>query len=100
MRQKFQNLLLAASEARSTTVIMPDVGCGVYGNDPSDIGRIFGEVLRNGPFWGHFQEVVLVGRDQFKDAVEAVVRSHEKQPRKSDLPELQPESINLEWCRC
>jgi len=87
MRLKFQSLLLAASEARSTTIIMPDVGCGVYGNDPKDVGRIFGDVLRNGPYWGHFQEVVLVGRDEFKDAVEALVKNHEKQPQKSEQPE-------------
>merc|ERR1711908_140912 len=57
LRAKFRSVLSAASEARCSALVMPDVGCGVYMNDGRTVGRIFGEVLRQ-EFDGEIKEVV------------------------------------------
>merc|ERR1711988_1968421 len=65
---------------------MPDVGCGVYQNDAKEIGRLFGEVL-TGEFWGHFSQVVVVGKRDFQDAVEKSVQAASREVPQS-LPSL------------
>jgi len=65
--QKFRSLLSCAVQARCSALVMPDVGCGVYENDPDVVGRLFGRVLRS-EFWGHLREVALVGKPEFQNA--------------------------------
>lgn len=69
---KFRSLLAATVSTNAGALVMPDVGCGVYGNNPSVVGAAFGKVLRQ-EFWGYIQEVVLVGSERFKQAVEAAI---------------------------
>merc|ERR1712050_747211 len=68
MRVKFRSVLAAAVEAGCNALVMPDAGCGVYKNEPKEVGRVFGEVLQQ-DFWGALQEVALVGNPDFQDAV-------------------------------
>lgn len=67
---KFSAALAAAGLANCTTVIMSAIGCGVYRNDPREIGRALGRALCSLPRFHGIQEVVLVGVPAF--FVEAV----------------------------
>ena len=54
-------MLAAASDVlgRPGVVIIPDLGCGAYNNDPDEVGRLLGEALQK--YRGHFLQVHLVG---------------------------------------
>jgi len=82
---KFRSVLTAAVAAGSAAIVVPDVGCGVYGNDPAVVGRLFGEILKR-EFWGRIREVALVGKRAFQDAVEIAVgaESGYRQKRKAN----------------
>ncbi|CAE7302410.1 unnamed protein product, partial [Symbiodinium sp. CCMP2456] len=47
-------------------LVIPDVGCGAYGNDPGEVGTLLGEALQRQP--GLFSEIHLVGQRSFADA--------------------------------
>lgn len=70
LQSKFMAVLGAASLAGANILVMPDAGCGVYGNSPEEVGRIFGEVVQNS-FAGVFDEIHLVGKEHFAAAVKA-----------------------------
>eukprot|EP00747_Dinoflagellata_sp_TGD_P144391 gnl/TRDRNA2_/TRDRNA2_176490_c11_seq32.p1 gnl/TRDRNA2_/TRDRNA2_176490_c11~~gnl/TRDRNA2_/TRDRNA2_176490_c11_seq32.p1 ORF type:complete len:477 (-),score=81.02 gnl/TRDRNA2_/TRDRNA2_176490_c11_seq32:447-1685(-) len=80
MRVKFHSVLSAAKAAGATALVVPDVGCGIQGNDPRVVGRLFGEVLRR-DFWTHLQEVWLVGRLEFQEAVMDAIENKPKLKR-------------------
>eukprot|EP00929_Paragymnodinium_shiwhaense_P054794 TRINITY_DN27465_c0_g1_i1.p1 TRINITY_DN27465_c0_g1~~TRINITY_DN27465_c0_g1_i1.p1 ORF type:complete len:668 (+),score=121.95 TRINITY_DN27465_c0_g1_i1:85-2088(+) len=79
VRNKMRAILGATMEVDCSVLIIPDVGCGVFGNDPQVVGRILGEVLRS-EFWLWVKEVYLTGKEEFKTAVlEAVAAVEEAQ---------------------
>lgn len=43
---KFVALLSAVSRCNANVLVIPDVGCGVFQNDPREVGRLFGIALR------------------------------------------------------
>lgn len=47
-------------------LLMPDIGCGVFDNDPKLIGRLAGEVLKE--YSGHLKKVVFTGKQEFCNA--------------------------------
>lgn len=70
LAHKFAAVLAAAALVNATCLVVPDIGCGVYGNKPADIGTAFGEAIR----WRYprqFAEIHLVGQRDFADAAEA-----------------------------
>lgn len=76
VRAKFRAMLAGALEADCVAIVVPDVGCGVYGNDPKIVGRLLGEVVRQ-EFWGCLEEIVVVGGQDFKDSVIATIANPE-----------------------
>ena len=66
-------MLGAAYDALGTSgaLVVPDLGCGAYGNDPVEVGQLLGEALRRQA--GLFLEVHLVGQASWADAAESVV---------------------------
>jgi len=66
---KCHALCAAALKSGATVLVVPDVGCGVYGNHATDVGAALGGVL-GGAFKGVFQEVLLAGTSEFQRAVE------------------------------
>ena len=55
--------MLTAAHAvlgRPGVLVVPDLGCGAYGNDATEVGRLLGEALRK--HMGSFVEVHLVGQ--------------------------------------
>jgi len=69
LTRKFSAVLEACRRAEAEVVVMPDVGCGVYRNDPLTVGRIFSSVLLSF-FAEDFSEVHLVGQHCFTCAAE------------------------------
>jgi uncharacterized protein (TIGR02452 family) len=47
-RRRIQNLLAAAVVFDQTALVLGAWGCGVFGNDPAMVARLFGEFLKNG----------------------------------------------------
>ncbi|CAJ1415973.1 unnamed protein product [Effrenium voratum] len=56
---KFQVALGAASLAGASTCVVPGVGCGIFKNDPGDMGAALKEAMARG--CGKLREVVLAG---------------------------------------
>lgn len=64
---RFAALCNAAMTVRARVLVLPDVGCGVYKNDPADVGNAFrSEVCKI--FAGAFDEIHLVGSAAFVEA--------------------------------
>lgn len=70
VRQKFRSVVLAAVELNAEALICPDVGCGVFENDPHIVGTLLGEVLCNEPAKS-LKKVVVVGKAAFFEAAKA-----------------------------
>eukprot|EP00930_Biecheleria_cincta_P011443 TRINITY_DN11425_c0_g2_i3.p1 TRINITY_DN11425_c0_g2~~TRINITY_DN11425_c0_g2_i3.p1 ORF type:complete len:521 (+),score=71.42 TRINITY_DN11425_c0_g2_i3:97-1659(+) len=70
---KFLAVLQAAWEvlhkSPCNALVVPDLGCGIYGNEPSQVGHALGEALRRGA-WS-FSELHLVGQSAFARAMDA-----------------------------
>lgn len=66
---KFKALLGAVVKAGATHLVMPDAGCGVYGNDGAVVGHAFGKVLKE-HFPNALLEVHLAGGKFFVEAAE------------------------------
>jgi len=70
LSQKFIATLGAAVLSGADVLVIPDVGCGVYGNNPEEVGKIFGNVL-NMYFKGAFKEIHFVGKAEFAGAAQS-----------------------------
>jgi len=73
VKQKFRSVVAGALGLHAEVLVCPDVGCGVFQNDPHILGTLFGEVLCEKP--GALPSVILTGRADFASAVKAVVAS-------------------------
>mmetsp|Transcript_37772 Transcript_37772/g.66501 ORF Transcript_37772/g.66501 Transcript_37772/m.66501 type:complete len:499 (-) Transcript_37772:109-1605(-) len=69
VERKLRTVLQAAAMLDAEVVVLPDLGCGVYGNLPELIGGAFGRVLSEFPCC--FSEVAVVGNLQFFNAAVA-----------------------------
>lgn len=70
LTRKFDAVFEAALEAGADVLVIPDVGCGVYMNDPVAVGRALGQIAVR--FNGWFREIHVVGSSDFRaSAVEA-----------------------------
>eukprot|EP00929_Paragymnodinium_shiwhaense_P118831 TRINITY_DN90728_c0_g1_i1.p1 TRINITY_DN90728_c0_g1~~TRINITY_DN90728_c0_g1_i1.p1 ORF type:complete len:1062 (-),score=200.10 TRINITY_DN90728_c0_g1_i1:49-3234(-) len=77
--QKMQAVLTATAEAGATVLVMPDIGCGVFKNDPLIVGGILGSVLRSSG--GGLQRVVLVSQnDAFISACRKTFANEDPRP--------------------
>ncbi|CAE7025906.1 unnamed protein product [Symbiodinium natans] len=62
LADKLKAALYGASLAGATTIVVPGVGCGVFKNDPSDVGAALAEAIRSAG--AGLREVVLAGVPQ------------------------------------
>lgn len=63
VERKLHAVLQGAAMVDAEVLVVPDVGCGVYGNDPRTIGAAFGRVLYSYPCF--FTEVIISGSYEF-----------------------------------
>lgn len=68
-RDKFKVAVHGAALSKADVLLMPDVGCGVFGNDPTLLGKFAGEVLKE--YSGYFKKVVFTGKQEFWNAAAA-----------------------------
>jgi uncharacterized protein (TIGR02452 family) len=74
VRSKLTAMVHAAALSGADAIIIPDVGCGVFQNDPNVCGRICGEVLFN--YGARFKRAVFTGSSQFFAAAQdAIVKA-------------------------
>eukprot|EP00929_Paragymnodinium_shiwhaense_P052631 TRINITY_DN26370_c0_g1_i1.p1 TRINITY_DN26370_c0_g1~~TRINITY_DN26370_c0_g1_i1.p1 ORF type:complete len:440 (+),score=99.84 TRINITY_DN26370_c0_g1_i1:70-1389(+) len=59
--KKFECAIGAAQLVGATTLVMPAVGCGVFRNDPADVGLALKRAMDNGLVGDGIQEIVLAG---------------------------------------
>jgi uncharacterized protein (TIGR02452 family) len=65
MRARAAKLLWGATQYHHNTLILGAWGCGVFGNDPALVARLFAEHLREGGhFAGQFQRIVFAVYDR------------------------------------
>eukprot|EP00439_Symbiodinium_sp_Y106_P086582 s662_g34.t1 len=69
VKQKFRAVVNSSAQIGAEVLVCPDVGCGVFGNDPQVLGTLFGEVLREPLPEGALKEVLLTGQVAFAEAV-------------------------------
>eukprot|EP00928_Gymnodinium_smaydae_P032019 TRINITY_DN2330_c0_g1_i1.p1 TRINITY_DN2330_c0_g1~~TRINITY_DN2330_c0_g1_i1.p1 ORF type:complete len:665 (+),score=158.25 TRINITY_DN2330_c0_g1_i1:47-1996(+) len=93
VQAKMRSMLAAAVQAGCAALVVPDVGCGVYENDPETIGRILGELIRK-EFWGHLAEVIVTGKPEFQEAAEEGAKEEEQMgPRASQIDRIRAEEF-------
>ncbi len=69
-RRRIEQVLSAAVVFDQAALVLGAWGCGVFGNDPRMVARLFGEFLLNGPFAGAFQHVSFAVLDRKGDTIE------------------------------
>jgi uncharacterized protein (TIGR02452 family) len=68
LERKWRAVFTAAARyTKARTLVVPDAGCGVFRNDPHEVGVAFGKVLRE-EFATCFDEIVITGSDRFFQA--------------------------------
>jgi len=89
VERKFHAVLQGAAVVDAEVLVLPDVGCGIYGNHPTTIGSALGRVLYG--YRCYFSEIVVTGDPRFFDAVCESAGSYylvrRGQPRNDDLCE-------------
>jgi len=95
-KQKFRVVITGAAELGGEVLVCPDVGCGVFENDPQVVGSLLGEAIRE--LDGALAEVVLTGKSSFCEAVRRSAsgeKVHYARPRyfTSDDANAQPTAV-------
>uniref|UniRef100_A0A7S1AG90 Microbial-type PARG catalytic domain-containing protein n=1 Tax=Noctiluca scintillans TaxID=2966 RepID=A0A7S1AG90_NOCSC len=70
VRRKFRAMVAGAIELGAEVLVCPPIGCGVFDNNPTLVGSIFGEVLRDPDVDGRIREVVISGNTTFCEAAQ------------------------------
>jgi uncharacterized protein (TIGR02452 family) len=71
---KLEQVLRAFKRNGREAIILGAFGCGVFGNDPQVVAKVFDVLLRSDEFAGVFKEVYfsVYGQNENLDAFEAV----------------------------
>ena len=73
-RHRMEQVLSAAVVFEQTALVLGAWGCGVFGNDPAMVARLFGEfLLDGGPFATAFEHVTFAVLDRKGDSFAAFV---------------------------
>jgi len=67
IERKLHAVLQGAALVEADILVLPDLGCGVFGNSAWFVGYLFGRVLR--AYRGFFSEIVMTGNEDFHAAV-------------------------------
>lgn len=80
VKSRFRAMAAAAVDVGAKALVVPDLGCGVFGNDPYDVGRYMGEVLRD-EVGNAMSEIHLSGSKEFLAAFTAAFEGRPPPPR-------------------
>lgn len=67
VKSKFKAMMRGAMWVNADVLVVPDIGCGLYQNDPLQVGHLLGTVLND--FSDCELKVILTGSSQFCSAV-------------------------------
>lgn len=73
LRQKLSAALGAAASLGATALVVPAIGCGVFHNDPQEVGAALGEVLAIPQLRGQLREVLIAGPERMGEATRAAL---------------------------
>jgi len=79
VKDKFRATLACLQKLKASVLVCPDVGCGVFENDPEVVGCLLGEAILEYP--GDL-EVVTTGKGAFFRALKATVEADPPHPLK------------------
>eukprot|EP00397_Hematodinium_sp_SG-2012_P003106 GEMP01003114.1.p1 GENE.GEMP01003114.1~~GEMP01003114.1.p1 ORF type:complete len:881 (+),score=152.02 GEMP01003114.1:104-2746(+) len=68
VRKKFDAAISGALRMKAEVLVIPDAGCGVYGNNANAVGQVLGEVLKDS--YGCFKLVIITGLQEFCTSVD------------------------------
>ena len=77
VKDKFKAALACMLKLKATVLVCPDVGCGVFENDPEVMGCLLGEAVLEYP--GDL-EIVATGKPAFFEALRKTVEAQPKLP--------------------
>mmetsp|Transcript_18357 Transcript_18357/g.32090 ORF Transcript_18357/g.32090 Transcript_18357/m.32090 type:complete len:197 (+) Transcript_18357:1-591(+) len=83
VKAKFRATLACVQKLKASVLVCPDVGCGVFENDPDVVGCLLGEAILEYP--GDL-EVITTGKPAFFHAVKATVDAVPSLPLKETAP--------------
>jgi len=66
VRLKFRALFHSAASTGLDVLVLPDIGCGIFKNDPNVVGDVVGTVLRE--YASHMPRVICTGTPAFYEA--------------------------------
>eukprot|EP00397_Hematodinium_sp_SG-2012_P004161 GEMP01004172.1.p1 GENE.GEMP01004172.1~~GEMP01004172.1.p1 ORF type:complete len:1001 (+),score=168.41 GEMP01004172.1:36-3038(+) len=81
LTDKWRSAVVGAIKLDSEVLVIPDVGCGVFKNDPVITGDCLGVILHE--FDGYFREVILLGKELFTQNAKRYI-STKKSPTNDD----------------
>lgn len=74
MRARIRKVLAVARANQDDVIVLGAFGCGVFGNAPTEVARLFKEALEDDRYKGHFKKVVFAiyepGKPKNKPAFE------------------------------
>jgi uncharacterized protein (TIGR02452 family) len=73
VRKKLTAMIHGAALSQADSIIIPDIGCGVFHNDPKIVGRICGEVLS--AYRSYFKRAVFTGAEDFYSAASEALKN-------------------------
>lgn len=73
IRKKFDALVHGLALSGADVIVFPDVGCGVFKNDPALCGRLAAESLLK--YQGYFSRIVFTGTPAFYESALATLRT-------------------------
>ena len=59
LKNKVRQILSIALENGHTSIVLSAFGCGAYGTPPSEMAKIFDDVLKSDDYRGAFEDVVF-----------------------------------------
>ena len=77
VKDKFKAAMACMLKLKATVLVCPDVGCGVFENDPEVVGSLLGEVVLDYP--GDL-EIIATGKPAFFEALRKTVEANPKLP--------------------
>jgi len=83
VKDKFKAALACMQKLKATVLVCPDVGCGVFENDPEVMGCLLGEAVLDYP---GDMEIVATGKPAFFEALRRTVESTPKLPPRETAP--------------
>lgn len=83
VKDKFKAALGCMQKLKATVLVCPDVGCGVFENDPEVMGCLLGEAVLDYP---GDMEIIATGKPAFFEALRRTVDADPKLPPRETAP--------------